>query len=121
MKSGSAKKITADTPLRSGEPAVAGFFRSMVAASGLAYKEVATAGRVNDTTCEGWINGSRPDPFTRARDMFAAFTRRNKGLGPNILAFIAGGADFDGGILTKEEWEAAMIVARAVLKQTGDV
>lgn len=114
MKTVSPKNITAATPLRSGEL----FFRSVVSASGLTQKEVATAGRVNDTTCEGWMNGSRPDPFSRARDMFAAFTRPNKGIGPNILAFIAGGADFDGGILTKEEWEAAMILARAVLKNT---
>lgn len=127
MKSGAARKITARsplpqtprTPLRSGEEVVAGFFRVMTAASGLTQKEVATAGRVNDTTCEGWMNGSRPDPFKRAQDLFAAFTRRNKGIGPNILAYIAGGADFDGGILTKEEWEAAMIVGRAVLRNRG--
>jgi hypothetical protein len=90
----------------------------MVAASGLTQKEVATAGRVNDTTCEGWMNGARPDPFTRARDLFLALTRRNKGIGPNILAYIAGGDDFDGGILSKEEWQAAMIVARAVMRKT---
>lgn len=126
MKTGAQKKITAGTPLppmphtppRSGERAPAGFFRTMAKASGLTQKEVATAGRVNDTTCEGWFNGSRPDPFDRAREMFAAFTRRNKGIGPNILAFIAGDDEFDGGILTKEEWEAAMVVARAVLKNT---
>ena len=127
MKSGAQKKITAATPLpaiprtplRSGEKAPAGFFRMMVAASGLTQKEVATAGRVNDTTCEGWMNGSRPDPLERARDMFCALTRRNKGIGPNILAYVAGGDEFDGGILNKEEWEAAMIVARAVLAKQG--
>lgn len=120
MKSGAKTKITARTPPRSGEKAPAGFFRLMVSLSGLTQKEVATAGRVNDTTCEGWMNGSRPDPFDRAREMFAAFTRRNKGIGPNILAFIAGGDEFDGGILSKEEWDAAMIVAHAVLRRTQE-
>lgn len=127
MKIGNVKKITAGIPPRTplptpphrGERAPAGFFRLMAAASGLTQKEVATAGRVNDTTCEGWFNGSRPDPFDRARELFAAFTRRNKGIGPNILAYISGGDEFDGGILSKEEWEAAMVVARAVLKQNG--
>lgn len=132
MKTGAQKKITASTPLRSpphtplggtlptpprsGEPAIAGYFRLAVAVSGLTQKEVATAGRVNDTTCEGWMNGSRPDPLTRAREMFAALTRRNKSIGPNILAYIAGGDDFDGRVLTPEQHDALKTLAMAVQK-----
>jgi hypothetical protein len=72
---------------------------------------------LSETTIELMLSGRKRDPLSAAREMFAAFTRRNKGIGPNILAYIAGGDDFDGGILSKEEWEAAMIVARAVMRK----
>lgn len=91
------------------------FFVAMAKAAGLSRKEFQYDLRVSKTLVDQWFAGEKKDPLVRARDLVALFVGRRRGdLVATILAYIAGGDDFDGRILTAEQVEALRKLSRAV-------
>jgi hypothetical protein len=91
------------------------FFRHLTKVAGITKKEWVYGLRVSDTLIDGYMNGSKRDPFTTARA--AAKEIREKGRGdllPVILLYVAGAEQFDGVILTAEQHQALKLLSGAV-------
>jgi hypothetical protein len=80
------------------------FFRAMVKAAELTRKELIYDLRVSDTLVDGWMNGTKNDPFTQARKAVKPFIdKKRRDLLPAIVAYIIGVDNFDEVVLDRIE------------------
>jgi hypothetical protein len=87
------------------------FFRAMIKAAGIVQKEMEYDLRVSHTLVNGWMNGTKKDPFTQARNAVKPFLNKGrKDLLPAILIYIAGGDNFDEVVLDRIQQIFAKVV-----------
>lgn len=84
------------------------FLLLMADAANLQRKDFQYGMSVSKELVKMWFEGIRRNPLKAARDCVALFPVR---LRPTILEYIAG-SDFDGTVLTNEEQQALMVLAR---------
>lgn len=102
MKLAEAEKMSpASTPRRCTQDESL-FFRAMIKAAGIVQKEMEYDLRVSHTLVNGWMNGTKKDPFTQARNAVKPFLAKGrKDLLPAILIYISGGENFDEVVLER--------------------
>ena len=72
------------------------FFRAMLKAADITQKEITYELRVSRTLTDGWMNGTKNDPFTQARRAVKPFIDKNrKDLLAAIILYIVGDDSFD--------------------------
>ena len=89
------------------------FFHHIMKCAGLTRKEIQYDLRVSKTLVDGWLNGNKIDPLTRARDVVDRIRQEHRAdLIPDVLAYIAGAGDCT--VLTVEQTAALKVLAKAV-------
>ena len=97
-----------------------GFFALMVKAAGYTRKELAYDLRWSDTYIDGIMNGEKNNPVEQARKFCKGLRQRNRmDLVVATIVHIAGGDDFDGRVLTAEQYKALYATA-LVLKELAE-
>jgi len=80
--------------------------------AGLTRKEIQYDFRVSKTLVDGWLNGNKIDPLTRARDVVDRIRQEHRAdLIPNVLAYIAGAGDCT--VLTAEQTAALKVAGES--------
>ncbi len=87
----------------------------LIKAADITRKELARTMNVSDTTVDKWMTGELADPLNRARDVVAMFSKRKRSdLVLAMLAYMAGGDDFDGRVISAEDVAALKVLAKVI-------
>jgi len=110
----SLKQVCPPNPYLDSEQPI--FFHHIMKCAGLTRKEIQYGLRVSKTLVDGWLNGNKIDPLTRARDVVERIRQeRRADLIPQVLAYIAGVGDCT--VLSAEQTAALKVLAKAVEAQ----